>query len=74
MTPLVYSSIVILSLYLALVAQGYIIALAFIVGGIAFFALQCHFHKYYSGLVTKDEMDPNSDSDDNGDHLRLPPV
>lgn len=74
MTPLVYSSIVILSLYLALVAQGYIIALAFIVGGIAFFALQCHFHKYYSGLVTKDKMDPNSDSDDNGDHLRLPPV
>ena len=74
MTPLVYSSIVILSLYVALVAQGYIIALAFIVGGIAFFALQCHFYKYYSDLVTKDEMDRNSDSEDNGDQLRLPPV
>ena len=74
MTPVVYSSIVILSLYLALVAHGHIVALAFIVGGIAFFALQCHFHKYYSDLVTKEEIDPNSDSDDNGDHLRLPPV
>ena len=74
MTPVVYSSIVILSLYLALVAQGFVIALAFIVGGIAFFALQCHFYKYYSNLVTKEEIDPNSDSDDNGDHLRLPPV
>jgi hypothetical protein len=74
MTPLVYSSIIVLSLYVALVAHGYIVALAFIVGGIAFFALQCHFHKYYSDLVTKDEMDRDSDSDDNGDHLRLPPV
>ena len=74
MTPVVYSSIVLLSLYVALVAQGYIVALAFIVGGIAFFALQCHFQKYYSDLVTKDERDRNSDSDDHGDHLRLPPV
>jgi cell division protein FtsW (lipid II flippase) len=74
MTAVVYSTIVILSLYLALVAQGFVIALAFIVGGIAFFALQCHFHKYYNDLVTNDEMDGNSDSDDHGDHLRLPPV
>ena len=74
MTPIVYACIFMLSMYIAVVGHGYIVALAFIVGGIAFFALQCHFHKYYSGLVTKDEMDPNSDSDDNGDHLRLPPV
>lgn len=74
MTPVIYSGIVMLSLYVALVGHGYIVALAFIVGGIAFFALECHFLKYHSELVKKAEMDHDSDSDDNGDHLRLPPV
>ena len=74
MTPVVYSSIIVLSLYVALVAHGYIVALAFIVGGIAFFALQCHFQKYYSEITKKDEMNCHSDRDDDGDHLRLPPA
>jgi len=74
MTPVIYAGIVMLSLYAALVGHGYVVALAFIVGGIAFFALECHFHKYHSELVKRDEMDRYSDSDDDGDHLRLPPV
>jgi len=74
MTPIIYSGIVILAIYIAVVGHGYIVALAFIVGGIAFFALQCHFQKYYSEITTKDEMDCYSDCDDDGDHLRLPPA
>ena len=74
MTPIIYSGIVILSIYVAVVGHGYIVALAFIVGGIAFFALQCHFHRYYSKITSKDEMDSCSDCDDDGDHLRLPPA
>jgi len=74
MTPVIYSGIVMLSLYVALVGHGYVVALAFIVGGIAFFALECHFLKYHSELIKRDEIDHYSDSDDDGDHLRLPPA
>ena len=72
MTLIIYAGIFMLSIYVAVVGHGYIMALAFIVGGIAFFALQRHLHTYYSEIVTKDEMDSDSDDDDN--HLRLPPV
>jgi cell division protein FtsW (lipid II flippase) len=72
MALIVYAGIFILSIYVAVVSQGYIMALALVVGGIAFFAIQRHLHKYYSEIVTKDEMD--SDSDDDDDHLRLPPA
>jgi cell division protein FtsW (lipid II flippase) len=70
MTLIIYAGIFMLAIYVAVVSQGYIMALAFVVGGIAFFALQRYLHKYYSEIVTKDGMD--SDSDD--DHLRLPPA
>jgi cell division protein FtsW (lipid II flippase) len=69
-TLIIYAGIFMLSIYIAVVSQGYIMALALVVGGIAFFAIQRHLHKYYSEIVTKDGMD--SDSDD--DHLRLPPA
>ena len=72
MTLIIYAGIFMLSIYAAVVGHGYIMALAFLVGGIAFFALQRHLHKYYLELVRNDEMDSNSD--DNDDHLRLPPA
>jgi cell division protein FtsW (lipid II flippase) len=72
MTTIVYAGIFILSMYIAVVGHGYIVALAFIVGGIAFFALQRHLYKYYYEIAREDEMD--SDSEDDDDHLRLPPA
>ena len=72
MTAIVYAGIFMLSIYGAVVGQGYIMALAMVVGGIAFFALQRHLHKYYSAMVAEEEMD--SESDDNENHLRLPPA
>jgi hypothetical protein len=72
MTPIVYAGIFILSMYIAVVGHGYIVALAFIVGGIAFFALQRHFYRYYYEIAGEDEID--SDSGDDDDHLRLPPA
>jgi hypothetical protein len=74
MTLITYAGILMLSIYVAVVSHGYIMALALVVGGIAFFALQRHLHKYYSEVVTKDEMDSDSDEDDDDDHLRLPPA
>ena len=74
MTLIIYAGIFMLSIYVAVVSQGYIMALALVVGGIAFFAIQRHLHKYYSEIVTKDEMDSDSDEDDDDDHLRLPPA
>ena len=71
MTTIVYVSIVLLSLYVAVIGHGYIVALAFIVGGIAFFSLQLHFHKYHAEIAKNDEMD--SDSADDDYHIRLPP-
>ena len=72
MTLIIYAGIFMLSIYVAVVGHGYIMALAFVVGGIAFFAIQRHLHKYYFEVVTSDEMDSYSDDDD--DHLRLPPA
>ena len=72
MTPIVYAGIFMLSMYIAVVGHGYIVALAFIVGGIAFFALQRHFYKYYSEIAGEGEMD--SDSEDDDVNLRLPPA
>jgi hypothetical protein len=72
MTPIVYVGILMLSIYVAVIGHGYVVALAFIVGGIAFYALQRHLHKYHSKIVMKAEMDSNSEDDD--DHLRLPPA
>ena len=72
MTLIIYAGIFMLSIYVAVVSRGYMMAFALVVGGIAFFALQRHLHKYYFEIVTKDEM--ASDSDDDEDHLRLPPV
>ncbi|MBT8407486.1 MAG: hypothetical protein KJP05_08510 [Deltaproteobacteria bacterium] len=72
MTLIIYVGIFMLSIYVAVVSHGYIMALAFVVGGIAFFSLQRHLHKYYFEVVTNDEMDSYSDDDD--DHLRLPPA
>jgi Flp pilus assembly protein TadB len=72
MTLIIYAGIFMLAIYVAVVGHGYIMALAFVVGGIAFFALQRHLHKYHSEVVTKDEMD--SDSEDDDHHLRLPPA
>ncbi|NIM96563.1 MAG: hypothetical protein GTO24_00340 [candidate division Zixibacteria bacterium] len=72
MTLIIYAGIFVLSIYIAVVGHGYIMAFAFAVGGIAFFALQRHLHKYYSEVVKEDEMD--SDSDDDDYHLRLPPA
>ena len=71
-TLIIYAGIFMLSIYVAVVGHGYLTALAFVVGGIAFFALQRHLHKLYFEVVTKDEID--SDSDDDDDHLRLPPA
>ena len=70
MTLIIYAGIFMLSIYVAVVSQGYVMALAFVIGGIVFFAIQLHIHRYYSEVVTKAEMD--SDSDDDDDHLRLP--
>jgi hypothetical protein len=70
MTPLVYVGIILLSIYIALIGQGYIVVLAYIVGGIAFFSLQRHFHTYYSETVKDDEVD----SDSGDDYLRFPPA
>jgi len=72
MTVIVYVGIVLLSIYVAVIGHGYVVALAFIVGGIAFFSLQLHFHKCYSEVVKSDEVD--SDSGDHDDHLGLPPA
>ena len=71
-TPIVYAGILALSIYIAIIGHGYIVALAFIVGGVAFFSLQRHFHKYYSEKVKNGEMD--SDTSDDNDHLILPPA
>jgi hypothetical protein len=72
MTLIIYAGIFMLSIYVAVVGHGYIMALAFVVGGIAFFALPRHLYQYYFEVVTSDEMDSYSDNDD--DHLRLPPA
>ena len=71
MTLIIYVGIFMLSIYVAVVSHGYIMALALVVGGIAFFALQRHLHKSYFEVVASDEMDSYSDDDD---HLRLPPA
>ena len=72
MTTIVYAGIFMLSIYVAVVGHGYIVPLALVVAGIAFFALQRHFYKYYSEIVGKDETD--FDSEDDNDHPRLPPA
>ena len=72
MTLIIYVGIFMLSIYVAVVSHGYIMALALVVGGIAFFALQRHFYKYYYEIAGEDEMD--SDSEDDDDHLRLLPA
>ena len=71
-TLIIYAGIFILSIYVAVVGRGYIMALALVVGGIAFFSIQRHLYKYYSEIVVENEM--NSDSEDDDDHLRLPPA
>ena len=72
MTAIVYAGIFMLSIYGAVVGQGYLMALALVVGGIAFFALQRHLSRYYAEIVAEEEMD--SDSEDDDDQLRLPPA
>jgi hypothetical protein len=72
MTPLVYVGIIMLSLYIAVIGHGYTVVLAYIVGGIAFFSLQRHFHKYFAETVKDEEID--SDSGDDDDYLRFPPA
>ena len=72
MTPIVYAGIFILSMYIAMVAHGYIMAFAFIVGGIAFFALQRYFYGYYSEIAGEGEVDSAPEDDTN--QLRLPPA
>ena len=72
MTPIVYAGIFMLAIYVAVVGHGYMVPLALLAGGIAFFALQRHFHRYYFEIVAQDEMD--SDSEDDDRHLRLPPA
>ena len=72
LVQIIYAGIFILSIYIAVVGRGYITALAFIVGGIAFFALQRYIQRYHAEMVTKDEI--NSDPEDDDDHLRLPPA
>lgn len=69
---LVYVGIIALSMYVAVIGHGYVVALAFIIGGIAFFSLQRHFYKYYFEIVKNDDTD--ADSDDNDDIVRLPPA
>ena len=70
--PIIYAGIFTLSIYIAVVGHGYIMALAFIVGGIAFLALQRYIYLKYAEMVGKEEMDSNPEDDD--DHLRLPPA
>ena len=70
MTPIVYCGIVMLALYVALVGHGYIVGLAFIAGGIAFFLLQRYFYEYC--CQGESQMDTDSEEDD--DHFRLPPA
>ena len=72
MTLIIYAGIFMLSIYVAVVSHGYIMAFAFVVGGIAFFVLQRNLHKYYSEIITKYEVD--SDFDDDDDQVRLPPA
>jgi hypothetical protein len=66
--PIVYTGIFMASMYLAVVGHGYIVALAFIVGGIAFFALQSHFYSRYAEITAEE------DSEDDDDQMRLPPA
>ena len=51
--PIIYAGVFILSIYIAVVGSGYIMALAFIVAGIAFFALQRYIHGYYIEMAAK---------------------
>jgi hypothetical protein len=59
-------------MYVAVISHGYVVAFAFIIGGIAFFSLQRHFRKYYFEIVKNGDPDPASDDDD--DIVRLPPA
>jgi hypothetical protein len=70
--PIIYATIFILAIYIAVVGRGYIMALALIVGGIAFLALQRYIYLKYAEMVAKSEMD--SDPEDDDDDLRLPPA
>ena len=72
MIPIIYAGIFALSIYIAVVGSGYVMALAFIVAGIAFFALQRYIHEYHAEMVAKEEI--NSDPEDDEDHLKLPPA
>jgi len=70
--PIVYTGIIVLSIYVAVVGDGYVVALAFVVGGIAFFFLQRYFYRYLAEMEAEHEA--NSDSEDDDNNFRLPPA
>jgi cell division protein FtsW (lipid II flippase) len=72
-TLVLYFVITLLSLYVAVASQGYVVTLAFVVGGVAFFFFQVHVVEYSLRITTAEKNADSSGKDDDTD-LRLPPA
>lgn len=63
-TPVVYFCICLLAIIVALVSEGFMVVLAFVVGGIAFFLFQLYFFQYYLKMTEDNNQDRDSEDDE----------